>query len=292
MLWNTVKLECRKAICNKYFLLVVLIGCAITFFSLIPNLQSYYKDINDIKNFEKEFSVIYNSMAPIETVFNHWIGGEAYTPGSADFFFLFPLLVSIPYGWSYCAEKRSGYIKNAVIRSGRGQYYFSKYTALFLSGGLAMVIPLLFNFLLVCMFIPAVTPDPSYLTSYGIISSSFLSMLFYSNPFLYVAIYLIVDFIFCGLIACMCFAFTEFIKSRVIVVLLPFFTLLGFNYICFSFIYISSNVIYTELSPMSFLRPAPAAYGTNWIVIVIEGAILFLFTFLITVVRGRRNEIY
>lgn len=292
MLWNTIKLECKKAIINKLFLTVVLIGCTITIFSLIPCLQSYYQDISDFKLFSEEFSYVRNPMMPIQTLFSHWIGSEAITPGSVDYFFLFPILVAIPYGWSYCTERQSGYIKNMVIRAGNCRYYLSKYIALFLSGGLVMVIPLLFNFLLVAMFIPAVTPDPYYITSYGIISSSFLSEFFYTSPFLYVFIYLLVDFIYCGLIACMCFAFAAFVKNRVVVVLLPFFVLLGFDYICASFIYTSSTVIYTELSPINFLRPVPAIYDTNGFVVSIGAVILFLLTFMTIVVKGGRNEIY
>ena len=91
-----------------------------------------------------------------------------------------------------------------VIRAGKMPYYLAKYAALFVSGGLAVVTPLLFNFLLTAMFIPAVRPDPSYLTAYGIGPASFLSMLFYAHPFLYVFAYLLIDFLFCpyGLYPC------------------------------------------------------------------------------------------
>ncbi len=292
MLWNTIKLECKKAVFNKMFLAAVLIGCTITIFGLIPHLQGYYREINMENQFAKEFSDIRNPMLPISTLFNSWIGSEAMTPGSVYYFFLFPILVAIPYGWSYCVERRSGYIKNMVIRTGNWRYYLSKYIALFLSGGLAMVIPLLFNFLLTAMFVPAITPDPYYITSYGVISSAFLSELFYAKPFLHVFLYLLVDFIYCGLIACLCFAFAAFVKNHVIAVLLPFFVLLGFDYICYSFIYTSYDVIYTELSPMKFLRPVAAAYDTNGLVISIGAVILFFFTFMLTVVKGWRSEIY
>lgn len=292
MLWNTMKIECKKAICNKLFFWVILIGCAITMFSFFPMLQSYIRDITDFERFSQEFSYERNPLMPLKTLFNHWIGSEAVTAGSVDYFFLFPILIAIPYGWSYCMERRSGYIKNMIIRTGNYRYYLSKYIALFLSGGLAMVVPLLFNFLLMAAFIPAVTPDPYYITGYGIISSSFLSELFYTNPFLYVFLYLLVDFIYCGLIACLSFSFAVFVKNRVIVVLLPFFVLLGFDYICNSFIYTSNSVIYTELSPMNFLRAVPAVYNTNGFVVSIGAAILFMFTFLTAVIRESRNEIY
>lgn len=291
MLWNTIKLECKKAIYNKFLFLAVGMGIAITFLSLIPMLESYATDMSNHQSYSEAFG-FRNPLMPMETLFNHWIGGESHTPGSADYFFLFPLLVSIPYGWSYCAEKRSGYVKHMVIRSGRMRFYFSKYIALFLSGGLAMVIPLLFNFLLTAMFVPAVMPDPSYITAYGIGPGSFLSMIFYSHPFVYVFLYLLIDFLFGGLIACLSFAASDFVKNRVVVTLLPFFILLGFNYLCHSFVYTSATEIYTELSPMFFLRPAPSSYDTAFSVVFIWGMVLLAVTFLTTVVRGRRYEIY
>lgn len=292
MLWNNIKVECHKAIFTKLFFLIVVIGCAITMFSLFPCLQSYYRYISNLEDFSEELSYVRNPMMATQTLFNCWIGSEAITPGSTYYFSLFPILVSIPYGWSYCTERQSGYIKNVIIRTGKLRYYLSKYIALFLSGGLAMVIPLLFNFLLTAMFVPAITPDPYYITSYGIISASFLSELFYTCPFMYIFLYLLVDFVYGGLIACMCFAFAAFVKNKVIVVLLPFFVLLGFNYFCSSFIYTSSTVIYTELSPMNYLRAVPAAYDTNGYVVFIGAVILFLFTLILVFVKEASNEVY
>jgi len=292
MTFNMLKLECKKAIFNKFFLLSILIGCLITSSSLIPNIQSYYRDINMAKKLLDSGTVIYNSYGPLESLFNHWIGSEAISAGSVNFFFIFPILIAIPYGWSYCLEKQKGYIRNVVLRSGKPRYYFSKYVAMFVSGGLAMVIPLLLNFIITAMFVPAVYPDPSYITGYGIFTASILSKAFYTNPFLYVFLYLLVDFVFCGLITCLCFALATFIKNRVVVVLMPFFILLAFRYICTSFIYVSSTTVYKELSPMFFLHPVPPAYNTTWLIITVEAIIVLIFTFYMSIIRGIHNEIY
>lgn len=284
MLCNTMKLELKKAICNPYFYLTLLIGLAITFFSLVPSLQSYDQDLRSHQQFAAEFGPR-NPLMQMETLFNHWIGGESFTPGSGNYFFLFPLLATIPYGWSYCSESKSGYVKSMVIRAGKMPYYLAKYAALFVSGGLAVVTPLLFNFLLTAMFIPAVRPDPSYLTAYGIGPASFLSMLFYAHPFLYVFAYLLVDFLFCGLIACLCFTASILVKNRVVVVLLPFFLLLGVHYLCYSLLYTDPMVIYRQCSPMAFLNPVPTSYDTTWPIVLAWGIGLFLLTFASIVLR-------
>ena len=264
MLWNNIKIECKKAMGTRLFLFVVLTGCIITMFSLVPCVQSYNRYISSLKYISEEFSYIRNPMMSSQTLFNYWIGSEAITPGSTNYFFLFPILVSLPYGWSYCMERRSGYIQNVVV------------SRKLKSKGITIAKP----------------PDPYYITSYGIISSSFLSEFFYTRPFLYVFLYLMVDFIYCGLIACLCAACAAFVKNHVIVVLLPFIALLGFNYICNSFIYISGDVVYTELSPMNFLRAVPAGYDTNGFVVCTGAVILLLFILVTTVVREAPNEVY
>ncbi len=291
MFWNTVKLECKKAVFNRFFVLSVVIGIGITFWSLAPMVQSYTQDIESHRQISQEFGER-NPLMPMESLFCHWIGGEPCSTGTSSYFFLFPLLVCLPYGWSFCRERRSGYIKNMVIRSGKWQYFLAKYTALFLSGGLAMVIPLLFNFLLAAVLFPAITPNVIYDTAYGIGAESFLSMVFYTKPFLYVAAYLFVDFVFGGLTACLCLSISTVIKNPVAVTLLPFFLLLGVNYVCYSIIYRSSTVIYRELSPMVFLRPAPAAYDTTAGIVFGWAAVLFVLTFSMGVLRGTRREIY
>ena len=292
MFRRTLKVECKKALCNKLLLVVIIIGCAITMMSFVPMVRSYFDDIRQAELFAQESEFERNPLMGIESLFSHWIGSEAVTAGSVDYFFLLPLLAAIPYGWSYCVEKRSGYIRQMITRAGSYHYYAAKYIATFLSGGLAVVLPLLFNFLLTAMFVPAILPDPYFMTTFGVISSSLLSELLYTSPFLYVFLYLMIDFFYGGMIACLGMTVGMFVKNRVAVVILPFFALLGFDYICRTFIYTSGQVIYTEYSPMHFLRPVADAYETNGYVVFIGAVILVLLTALPLVTREAGHELY
>lgn len=157
---------------------------------------------------------------------------------------------------------------------------------------LSMVIPLAFNFMLTAMFVPAVCPDPSYLIWYAVNGASLMSELYYTYPDVYVLLYLVIDFFFCGLIACLSYSISTIYKNRVVVVLLPFFLLLGFNFIGASIVYTSNLIRYTEFSPIYFLHPAAARYDAGWNVILIEALILFVLTFVPTVIKGKGNEIY
>ena len=147
MFKRTLYLECRKAIRNRLFVIAIAVGCIVTLCSLIPQVKSYYRGIQVVNGFSEVFQHR-NPHAAMNTLYNHWVGGETHTLGSSVYFFIFPLLVAIPYGWSFCNEHRIGYTRCMVLKTGKFPYYFAKYCAVFLSGGLTMVIPLVFNFLL------------------------------------------------------------------------------------------------------------------------------------------------
>ena len=107
---NTIKLEIHKAIKNKLFVISVLLGCAITILSLI-----YQVNVSSL-----DFAASgKNPMISAYTVFSTWIGGDGYSLGASVYFFIFPLLISIPYGWSYCEEKKNGYIGAVVVKAVR-----------------------------------------------------------------------------------------------------------------------------------------------------------------------------
>lgn len=285
MLKRMIRLELRKALKNKWFYGAIFIGCAITMLSFADKIDLYQ---NGLLTQEREGS---NPMQAASGLFNLWIGGEPFSLGGAIYFFVFPLLTAIPYGWSYCEEKQCGYIRMAAVRCGRTNYFLAKYIAVFISGGLAMVIPLVFNFLLTSMFAPAVMPSPVYCTSNGVFFHSLMSMVYYTRPFLYVFIYLGIDFVFCGLIACISYSAAGFTRHRVIAVILPLFLLLAFHY-SRQFVYTSMTVRYKEISPMYFLRPVAAAYTASWAVIITEIVVLLAVTFFLSMVWERKHEIY
>ena len=291
MLKRMLCLECRKAIKNRLFIIAVAVGCAVTLCSLIPMVRDYYRGLQLASTFSEAY-LRRNPHTAMNTLYNHWIGGEGYTLGSAVYFFIFPLLVSIPYGWSFCNENRVGYTRCMVLKAGKFPYFFAKYCAVFLSGGLAMIIPLAFNILLTAMFIPAICPDPSEVVWYAVNGASLMSGLYYTYPVLYVILYLTIDFLFCGLIACLSYSISVFYKNRVMVVLSPFFLLLAFHFVGRSMIYTDANIRYTQISPLYFLRPAASGYDAGWNVILLEALILFVLTFVPTVIKGKRDEIY
>ncbi len=280
-----LRIEIKKAICNRMFVIAVLIGISITLLGFFQQLPYRYTEVQGFDGVEA------NPCTPVYILFNHWIGGEIFSLGTSIYFFVFPLLICVPYGWSYCNEKKSGYSKMVMVQSGKMQYLCSKYIALFLSGGLAMAIPMIGNFLLCCLFFPAVTPMVNYCTSYGVFYESLMSTLYYTMPFLYVFLYLCIDFIFAGLLACICMAVSAFLKQTWITLVIPFFICLLIHF-SRRYIYTSMTVAYKQISPFYFLRPAETAYAASFSIILGMATCIFIISFMMGVIWEKKHEVY
>lgn len=288
---NIIKLEVNKALKNRLFFISVILGCIITILSLQYNINVYHNNLATLKDMALSSPEGYKVLTPAYTVFNNWIGGEPFSLGTAIFFFVFPLLIALPYGWSYCEERRNGYSRSMIVQSGKTPYFISKYIAVFLSGGLAMAIPLIFNFLLAALIFPSITPVVTYDTVYGVFGGSLMSNFYYTRPFLYVVIYICIDFVYSGLLACISLAVTAFLKQKWVVVIIPFFVCLMITF-AERFVYISSETIYKRISPLYFLRPVESGYAASWTIIIVSAVMIFLTTFLIHMIWERKHEVY
>ena len=96
---------------------------------------------------------------------------------------------------------------------------------------------------------------------------------------------MLLSFVFGGLIAALCLAIAFFIRNRVAVLLLPFFLMLGLN-----FANTYSNT--WEPSPLNFLHPASVVNITNGWIVLIEGVLLFVISFGVTMWRGQKDDVF
>ena len=119
---------------------------------------------------------------------------------------------------------------------------------------------------------------------------SFLAELYYTVPFLYVAIYLFIDFVYCGFLVCICMAVSGIVRQKWGVVLIPFLLLL-FVHVITDYIYSDPSVAYKELSPLYFLRGVEVRYSFSGSIILLF-AIGLLVISLIGIIKEYRNEIY
>lgn len=285
---SVLKLELKKAFKNKFFWISVVLGCLITLLSFEHMVNMYYEGMSAISG--NSTDIIYDPHIGINTVFNCWIGGEPFSLGSSIYFFVFPLLIALPYGWSYSEERKCGYRRMMITKTGKKKYYCAKYVAVFLSGGVAMVLPLIFNFWMTLLVVPAILPDVTMNMFYGVFGGSFLAELYYTVPFLYVAIYLFIDFVYCGFWVCICMAVSGIVRQKWGVVLIPFLLLL-FVHVITDYIYSDPSVAYKELSPLYFLRGVEVRYSFSGSIILLF-AIGLLVISLIGIIKEYRNEIY
>ena len=285
---SVLKLELKKAFKNKFFWISVVLGCLITLLSFEHMVNMYYEGMSAISG--NSTDIIYDTHIGINTVFNCWIGGEPFSLGSSIYFFVFPLLIALPYGWSYSEERKCGYRRMMITKTGKKKYYCAKYVAVFLSGGVAMVLPLIFNFWMTLLVVPAILPDVTMNMFYGVFGGSFLAELYYTVPFLYVAIYLFIDFVYCGFLVCICMAVSGIVRQKWGVVLIPFLLLL-FVHVITDYIYSDPSVAYKELSPLYFLRGVEVRYSFSGSIILLF-AIGLLVISLIGIIKEYRNEIY
>ena len=223
-----IKMELSRAFKNKYFYLASTVGIGITLwhyfrysYILAENIYRLYKGTIFPTFLEK---VKYGTPAV-----QAWIGTQAI--GYNIYFFIMPLLCAIPYGISLCLDKKSGYINNITTRVDKKKYYKAKVLAVFLSGGAVAVIPLIFNLLLCMCFLPIMFPLASSM-EFPVSFYSLFGDLFYSHTFLYILIYLLFDFIFFGLLNCLCVVITYFEDNRFTVVLAPFIIYFAVHVFC------------------------------------------------------------
>ncbi len=284
---NTLKIELKKAFQNKLFGVTITIASVIAVFSAIYNIQVIEAEKEYYANAVAQFgSESVNPNSPLYSLFNHWICEDFSSLASTAFFMLFPIFAVLGYGWSLFSEQKSGYIKNVVTRVSKRKYFLSKYIATFLSGGAIVSIPVILNFLLVSMFVPAVKPDIFYNVGWTVGTNSMFSKYFYTQPFVYVFLRILVVFLFSGAVATVSYALAFFIRNRFAVILLPFLGVLALHFGQYLFEGVSS-----ELSPIYLL----GGYGFNtkmlWAVLL-ELGIMLIPTFMLALLKGGKDDVF
>ena len=138
-------------------------------------------------------------------------------------YYLISFLAILPYGMSFLTDIRSGVIKNIMVRVKRSKYATYKFFATFVSGGIALVMPLAISLLINLSFVPIQMVKPEVLPLQGI---TWLEKLLYTQPLLYILIYMCLYFMLGGILACLSFLIATVSRNRLTVFLTPFFIML------------------------------------------------------------------
>lgn len=278
-----IRQEIKRLLSSWMFRAVLIVSL------LIPFLNSYdiWKDVQSNLEWRK--------MGPsgqtenvVFSVFSGWVGIETYTSGYSLFFFAFPLLVCIGYGWSFRQEMDTGYINQIVSRVGKKRYFASKYVSTFLSGGMILAFPLLLNLLVGMTDSNLALPDPVY-TYFNMGNRNFLGPLFFTHPLWFCFLYMLTDFVFGGALACLCMTFSYFIKGRVLALPIPFLLLMVWDHISKTYL-VQNDTIYTA-SVLRMAHPGPIGYYNPGMVFLSVIAGILVVTALITADKVRKRDV-
>jgi len=270
-----LKIEISRAFKNKSLLFSLIIGTAIVSAQVLFRVIPLTKKIDEYLYFDKP-------MAHIGWLFCTWIGGNLTYPENYLFYLLFPMLATIPFADSFYCDRKSGYIKNVFIRAKKSDYYISKYIATFISGGIAIIVPLFINLAISSLILPSMLPQASA-GFFAINNASMWGELFYQHPFIFIFLYMIIDFIFGGLFATISLAVGFIAEQRFIALISPF--------IIYLFAFSLCNMLKAyKFSPMSFLIPGIG--NASSVIIFSEMLILGLITFLYFVLKGVRDDTF
>lgn len=150
-----LKIEMRRLFQNKAFYLSLGIGAVLCIWLLITQLQ----EVQELNAAIKEFGTEELGLYYLRSLYNSFIGLDyAYLP-STILYTIFPLLVTLPHAISYYRDKKSGYLKNILLKADRKDYYLAKYLSVFASGFITTFVILMFSLWISAMAFPALNPE-------------------------------------------------------------------------------------------------------------------------------------
>lgn len=270
---NCIKAELWKAVHDKMFLLSLFLGLLVCIIQVIQVAI----DVN---------ALIPNILTAVEagsnpgytgiSIFINWIGIDGYYFGSKLFFYLWPVLAALPFGWSYAKERKDGVYNQIVTRCSAKQYYLAKYFSVFVTGGLAIAIPVILNLIILATFCPY--DIVSIMNLPNVFNFHFMSALYYTNPWAYALIWCGIQFLWGGAAACLCFVAGTRFRLSIITILFPFASLFIIDclYTMLRSTALIPQLYNLMLSPMQLAQPIPINGSANpaWAIFGVLGIII------------------
>ena len=216
-------------------------------------------------------------------VYAKWMGGENSTIQPVLYYLIVPVLVVLPYLGTVSEDMNTGYVKNILLFATRREYYHVKWVLTFLTAGTVAVVPLLLNFFFAAMFLPLVMPQPGT-GLYPLMADSLWAELFYTHPAIYLVCYLVLNFIFFGLLATVGLSCSLITQKGYICMLFPLFLYLA--------VYGITQVTGLHTwCPFATLRPSQPVAANGW-VLMIECFILLLAGGVLWAYGWRKKDVF
>ncbi|MCD8300800.1 MAG: hypothetical protein LUC41_06480 [Clostridiales bacterium] len=275
MMKNGLKTEWRKMIHSRTLWVAVLIGTVLCIVNFIENIQL----LNWFTSVSKAGTYGYSTLS----IFGNWIDGASDGIGELVFFIIFPILAALPFAWSFCSERRDGYTDHLLTRESKRSYLVSKYVVVFASGGIAIVLPLILNFILNAWILPICSPAPLIV---GGGDAMYLSRLLFTKPMIYLIGVLFTAFCWGGLIACLGTTVSSFIHNTIVALLSPFVIFYGETVLVDAFVRTSGHNVQELMYMLSAMPGDPAPTWYVWTILLGLLAVVTIVYFL----RGKHDE--
>ncbi len=188
------RLELNRMMKSRKFMTAFIISMVIVLLDVGQDFYDYYQGMNHYSVFEK------------------WMGVRYYTLGSTMWNFLFMLLVSIPFSCSLCSELKNHYGLHIITKIGKKKYYSTKVIISFISGFMISFVALVLDFMLLALYNRATYPEVDAMTV-SISQYDFLSVMFYTHPYVYCFAWLGVICIWAGIFSVFTLTIGLFIKK-------------------------------------------------------------------------------
>lgn len=193
---NCIRTEMWKAFHNKMMRSALLIG----FILVIADLVQTAITVSDLGASYAHSPGGYDGCS----LFVNWIGVNGVTVGAVVFYAVWPFLAAMPYGWSLYEDNRSHMTNNILTRVPYSQYLTAKMAAVFVSGGIAIALPVTTDLFASAMVCPACIPRVALPITGFCSGTAFLAKLYYTHPWLHAIIWCIIEFFWGGVAASLC----------------------------------------------------------------------------------------
>lgn len=290
---NLIRHELSKTLRCPVFLLALTLAIAIAAIAAVEPWVNLKKEVSELMSFGYQTGLKADRYLgqTRESSFGNWIVVSANAPLSASiFFYVLPLLTMLAGSWTYLAERQCGYDAQVCARVSREAYVNVKLLSSFLSAFIVVVVPLVANFAIVSMLFPAYMPRVDEATYVGLYLHSYFSYLFYTQPFLYVAVYTLFDAVTLGVLSMVVTGLSLVFRSRVKAVIIPYLILVAWHFV--------NDWIFGVLSCVGFncniLNSIRSESSNNWPDIragVIEFVLLFAVSLVLARVLKRREVV-
>ena len=160
-----IKFEVKRMLRNPGFYIAMMIGLIVSAAHWIVEVLPVVRRMD--KYMSLDFALLYPP-----NLYNSWIceGNNMY---SYLYLLILPILVTLPYAATFFSDVNDHLIEFICTRADKREYFYAKFTAVFLSGGIVSCVPLIFNILLCTAVVPTIKPQAADSTSNMVPKGSF-----------------------------------------------------------------------------------------------------------------------